>query len=78
MSQRFQMINLKSTQHYLRIKVIRNDDSILLRQRTYLTKILKRFNMNKCKIVESLMKSNLATVMIFTKKDQIAHYDIIK
>ena len=43
LKERFQMIDLKSTQYYLNIEIIRIDDFIILRQIMYLKKILKRF-----------------------------------
>ena len=69
LDKRFKMTDLKFAQHYFDIEIVRNDDSILLRQIIYLRKVLKRFDMNKCKIVDFLMNSNLANVMMFAKKD---------
>ena len=70
LNQRFEMIDLDFAQHYLNIEMIRKDDSIFLRQTTYLKKILKRFDMNKCSLVSSSMKFELANVLISIKKDQ--------
>ena len=77
LDRRFKMTDLNFAQHYLDIEVVRNDDSILLRQIIYLRKVLKRFDMNKCKIVDFLMNSNLANVMMFAKKEQQTHSDIL-
>ena len=77
LDRRFKMTNLKFAQHYFDIEVVRNDDSILLRQIIYFRKVLKRFDMNKCKIVDFLMNSNLANVMMSAKKNQQAHFDIL-
>ena len=74
---RFKMIDLNFAQHYFDIEIVRNDDSILLRQIIYFRKIFERFDMNKCKIVESFMNSNLANTMMSTKKNQQAHFDIL-
>ena len=71
------MIDLESTQHYLDIEIIRIDDFITLRQITYLRKILERFDMNKCKIVDFSMKSNLVVVMMLIEKSQTTHVDTI-
>ena len=77
LDRRFKMIDLDFAQHYLDIEIVRNDDSILFRQIIYLRKVLKRFDMNKCKIVDFLMNSNLTNVMMFAKKNQQTHSDIL-
>ena len=77
LDRRFKMTDLNFAQHYLDIEVVRNDDSILLRQIIYLRKVLKRFDMNKCKIVDFFMNSNLASVMMFAKKEQQTHSDTL-
>ena len=74
---RFKMTDLESAQHYLSIEIIRISNSILLRQRTYLMKILERFDMNKCKSIESSMNSNLVNVMMSAADSQQAHSNII-
>ena len=74
---RFKMTDLRFAQHYFDIEIVRNNDSILLRQIIYLRKILKRFDMNKCKIVDFLMNSIFANVMMFAKKNQQAHSDTL-
>ena len=77
LNQRFEMIDLDFAQHYLSIEIVREDDFILLRQTTYLKKILKRFDMNKCSSVNSSMKLELANVLISIKKDQQISDDIL-
>ena len=63
-SDRFKMHDLKLTQHYLNIEIVRDDDIILFRQINYLKKMLKRFKMKNCKSVNSLMKFDLTAVMM--------------
>ena len=75
--ERFKMIDLNFAQHYLDIEVVRNDDSILFRQIIYFRKVFERFDMNKCKIVESFMNSSLANTMMSTKENQQTHFDIL-
>ena len=43
LSGRFKMHDLKSVQHYLSIEIVRDGDSILFRQTSYLKKMLERF-----------------------------------
>ena len=76
LDQRFKMIDLKSTQYYLNIEVIRKNDNIFLRQIIYLTKVLKRFNMINCKIVASSMKSKLINNILFFSFDYKTDVDI--
>ena len=71
------MIDFEFVQHYLNIEMIKKNDFILLRQITYLKKILKRFDMNKCSFVNSLMKSELVNVLIFIKENQQINDDIL-
>ena len=75
--ERFQMIDLESAQHYLDIEIIRTDDFITLRQTTYLRKVLERFGMNKCKIVDFSMESSLVVVMMFIEEGQTTHVDTV-
>ena len=77
LNQRFEMIDLDFAQHYLNIEIIKEDDFILLRQTTYLKKILKRFDMNKCFSVSSSMKFELVNVLISIKKNQRINDDIL-
>ena len=75
--ERFKIIDLNFAQHYFDIEIVRNDDSILLRQIIYFRKFFERFDMNKCKIVESFMNSNFANIMMSIKKNQQTHFDIL-
>ena len=77
LGRRFKMTDLGSAQHYLGIEIVRNGDSILLRQITYLRKVLERFGMDKCKVVGSFMDSGLTGVMMLAKEGQQAHSDIL-
>ena len=77
LNQRFEMIDFDFAQHYLNIEIIRKDDFISLRQTTYLKKILKRFNMNKCFFVSSSIKFELVNVLISIKKNQQINNDIL-
>ena len=76
-NQRFKMIDLKSTQYYLNIEIIRKNDNIFLRQIIYLTKMLKRFNMINCKIVTSSMKSKLINNILLFSFDYKIDVDIL-
>ena len=77
LNQRFEMIDFDFAQHYLKIEMIKEEDFIFLRQTTYLKKILKRFEMNKCFSVNLSIKSKFANVLIFIKKDQQTNDDIM-
>ena len=77
LSDRFKMHDLKSTQHYLSIKIVRDDDNILFRQINYLKKMLKRFEMKNCKFVDLLMKFDLTTIMISFNNEHQIHANII-
>ena len=77
LGRRFKMTDLGPAQHYLGIEVVRNGDSILLRQTTYLRKVLERFGMDKCKVVGSPMDPGLASVMMPAKEGQQAHPDTL-
>ena len=54
---RFEMTDLGSVSHYLRLSIERRSGQIILNQTTYLKKILKRFNMLDCASVSTPMKS---------------------
>ena len=74
---RFKMIDLESTQFYLDIEIVRKNDSILLRQITYLTKMLERFNMIDCKITKISMKTKLANVILLFSSNYRADVNIL-
>ena len=66
LSDRFKMHNLKPAQYYLNIEIVRDGDSILFRQISYLKKMLERFEMKNCKFVDLSMKLDLtAVIMLF-------------
>ena len=71
------MIDLKLIQHYLNIEIVRERNSLFLRQIVYLTKILKRFDMQNCSILNSFMKSRLDKILKFTKKNQQIDFEIV-
>ena len=77
LSDRFKMHDLKSVQHYLSIEIVRDGDSILLRQINYLKKMLERFGMKNCKSVDSSMEPDLTAVMMPFNDEHQAHADII-
>ena len=80
LNKHFEMIDFDFAQHYLNIEMIKEDDFILLRQTTYLKKILKRFDMNKCSFVNSSMKFEFVNVLILIKKkstNQWRHFVLI-
>ena len=61
---RFEMIDLKSVSHYLRLSIERRSDQIILNQTIYLKKILKRFNMLDCASVSISMKSDTSDSLL--------------
>lgn len=77
LKKRFEMTDLGDAQHYLGVEIIRENDSILLRQTTYLTKVLERFGMDKCSTVASPMEPGLANVLVPTKDGQQADEDTL-
>ena len=77
LSDRFKMHDLKLTQYYLSIEIVRDDNNILFRQINYLKKMLERFEMKNCKSVDSSMKLDLTTVMMSFNNEHQAHANII-
>ena len=77
LSDRFKMHDLGPAQHYLSIEIVRDGDSILLRQTNYLKKMLERFGMKNCKFVDSSMKPGLTAVMMPFNYEHQTHADII-
>ena len=77
LNDRFKMHDLKLTQHYLSIKIVRNNNIILFHQINYLKKMLKRFEMKNCKFVNSSIKSDLTAVMMFFNDEHQTHANII-
>ena len=77
LSNRFKMHDLRSAQHYLSIEIVYDDNFILFRQINYLKKMLERFEMKNCKVVNSSMKPDLTAVMIFSNDEHQAYANII-
>jgi hypothetical protein len=59
LKQRFKMTNLRQLFDYLDIKIIINQNKLMLIQSIYLKKILKQFEMNDCKPISISMKSRI-------------------
>ena len=78
LTERFKMTDLGPAQQYLGIEIIREEKgSILLRQTTYLKKVLERFGMQNCKAVSTPMDPGLMSVMMPSNEDHQAHEDTI-
>ena len=77
LSEHFKMTDLRFLSHYLKIRIIRFSNRISLNQIFYLLKILKRFEMIDCKLMNILMKSDIFNVMMFVDDDYKANNDII-
>ena len=77
LNDRFNMIDLNFVEFYLNIEIVREKNSILFRQNAYLKKILKRFNMKNCVVVNFSMKLKLDKILEITKKSQIINFDIM-
>ena len=71
------MIDLRSSSHYLNMKIIRSSNYINLNQIFYLLKILKRFKMTDCKSMNILMKSDIFSVIMFINVDYKANSNIV-
>jgi hypothetical protein len=61
LKQRFKMTDLRQLSHYLEMKITISSDqnNLVLTQSIYLTKILRQFEMNKCKSISTSMKSRM-------------------
>ena len=77
LSEHFKMTDLRSSSHYLSMKIIRSSNRINLNQTFYLLEILKQFEMTDCKSMNILMKLNIFNVMILIDDDYKANSDII-
>ena len=73
----FKMIDLKFSNHYLGMRIIRSFNRINLNQTFYLLKILKRFKIIDCKSMNIFMKSNIFNIMMSFNDDYKANSDII-
>ena len=80
LGERFKMTDLGAAQHYLGIEIIKSEGPtgpILLRQTTFLTKVLERFNMHKCKVSDTPMEPGLLNTLMPAKAGQKAHPDTV-
>ena len=77
LNEHFKMTDLKSSSHYLNMKIIRSFNRINLNQTFYLLKVLKRFEMINCKLMNIFMKSDIFSVMMFIDDDYKANSNII-
>ncbi len=64
LKKRFKMIDLGQLSHYLEMKIIISSDQLILTQSTYMKKMLKQFEMKKCKLVSTLMKPGVTNTLI--------------
>ena len=62
---RFEMTDLKSVSHYLKLLIERSFDHIILNRTIYLKKILKRFNIKDCALVSVFIKLNTFDNFLF-------------
>ena len=77
LAKRFNMTDLGPAQHYLGVEIIREGDSLLLRQTAYLTKVLERFGMQNCSVLNSPMEPGLDKILESTKEGQQADSETI-
>jgi hypothetical protein len=59
LKQRFKMTNLRQLSHYLDMKIIINQDQLILIQSIYLKKMFNQFEMKNCRSVSIFMKSEM-------------------
>jgi hypothetical protein len=66
LKKRFKMIDLSQLSHYLEMKIIISSDKnqLILTQSTYMKKVLKQFDMKKCKLVSISIKSSVTNTLI--------------
>lgn len=64
----FKMTDLKKLSRYLSMKITinLNKNAISLRQRTYIKKILRQFEIKSCDSVSTSMKADIAESLIFS------------
>lgn len=53
LSKKFDMMNLGSVKKNLEMEILIGDDIVYISQKSYIEKILERFNMNFCKLVST-------------------------
>ena len=61
LEKRFHMKDLGSLHSFLGIVISRNSDGINLSQKSYLEKLLERFNMDNCKPIRTLIETKMET-----------------
>jgi hypothetical protein len=73
LKQRFKMTNLRQLSHYLDMKIIINQNQLMLTQSMYLKKMLNQFETKNCRSVSTFMKSKIINSLMFAidKADQI-------
>jgi hypothetical protein len=66
LKKRFKMIDLGQLSHYLGMKIIISSDKnqLILTQSIYMKKVLKQFDMKECKLVSTLMTSDVTNTLI--------------
>ena len=72
LSNRFNMTDLGPAELYLGVEIVREGDSLLLRQSAYLEKVLERFGMKECSVSNSPMVPGLDKILESTKEGQQA------
>ena len=77
LSEHFKMIDLRFSNHYLSMKIIRSSNRISLNQTFYLLRILKQFEITDYKSMSTFIKSNIFNVMMLIDDDYKANSDII-
>ena len=77
LSEHFKMTDVKFSNHYLSMRIIRFFNRINLNQTFYLLKILKRFEMIDCKSMNTFMKLNILNVMMSFDDNYKADNNII-
>ncbi len=73
LKQRFKMTNLRQLSHYLDMKIIINQNKLMLTQSIYLKKMLNQFEMKNCTSVSISMKSKMinSLMSVIDKADQV-------
>jgi hypothetical protein len=66
LSSRFQMTDLRKLSYYLKMKIIisLDRDVIILKQSTYIKKILTQFEMIDCNLVSTSMKTEMTNTLV--------------
>ena len=82
LSGKFNIKDLNPAIYYLRIKIVRTDTTIILRQTSYIDQVLKRYEMKNYKPISTLINANIRLCKaddkyILLKKDIIAFQSIL-